>query len=501
MLVLKLIKRLLSDIHEFTLRASLLRLRTYQLAPARAIIHSALNNLGHCIVVIMPRQSGKNELQAQLETFLLRRFSKIDADMVKASPTWKPQSLNAMRRLERVLSRNILTKRVWKKEAGYIYRVGLACISFLSAAPETNIVGQTANLLLQVDEAQDVQIAKFDKDIVNMAASTNATKVFWGTMWTSQTLLARELRAAREAEKLDGLRRVFVYSADDVRKESDGYGHFVDQQVMRLGRNHPLIRTQLYSEEIDTEGGMFNAYRQALMHGTHPQQQMPLPDVPYAMLIDVAGEDELAETNSMALANEARDHTALTIVQVDLATLSDELIRAPRYLTVFRREWVGDKHTTLYTQIKAIAEHWQVRTIVIDATGVGTGLASFLEKAFPDRVIKLIFSPKVKSQLGWGFLAVVETGRYREYTPEDELQRRFWQQVQHCTSTVQPGPDRSIRWGVSDGTRDNHTGELVHDDLLISAALCTFLDQQVWGIAASELIAPYDPIADMEPAF
>ena len=105
------IKRLLSDIHEFTLRASLLRLRNYQIAPARAVIHSVLNDLGHSIVVVMPRQSGKNELQAQLETYLLRRFSKRDADMVKASPTWKPQSLNAMRRLERVLSRNILTRR------------------------------------------------------------------------------------------------------------------------------------------------------------------------------------------------------------------------------------------------------------------------------------------------------------------------------------------------------------------------------------------------------
>src|SRR5512137_1130397 len=65
------IKRLLSDIHEFTLRASLLRLRHYQIAPARAVIHSVLNDLGHSIVVVMPRQSGKNELQAQLETYLL----------------------------------------------------------------------------------------------------------------------------------------------------------------------------------------------------------------------------------------------------------------------------------------------------------------------------------------------------------------------------------------------------------------------------------------------
>ena len=68
--------------------------------------------------------------------------------MVKASPTCKPQSPNTMRRLDRLLSSNILTRNVWEKEAGAISCVGFACISFLSGAPETNIVGQTANLLL-----------------------------------------------------------------------------------------------------------------------------------------------------------------------------------------------------------------------------------------------------------------------------------------------------------------------------------------------------------------
>ena len=53
-----------------------------------------------------------------------------------------------------------------------------------------------------------------------MAASTNATRVFWGTAWTSRTLLARELRAAREAEREDGAKRVFIMTADDVSKKS-----------------------------------------------------------------------------------------------------------------------------------------------------------------------------------------------------------------------------------------------------------------------------------------
>jgi hypothetical protein len=80
-------------------------------------------------------------------------------------------------------------------------------------------------------------------------------RVFWGTAWTSQTLLARGC-AAREAEAADGIRRVFVLTADDVRKEVPAYGKFVDEQVKKLGRNHPLVRTQFFSEEIDAEGNV-----------------------------------------------------------------------------------------------------------------------------------------------------------------------------------------------------------------------------------------------------
>ena len=102
-------------------------------------------------------------------------------------------------------------------------------------------MGATAGTLLEVDEAQDVQVAKFDKDIAPMAASTNATRVFWGTAWTSDTLLARELRSAKEAEKRDGMRRVFVLTAEDVAREVPAYGNFVAEQISKLGRNHPMV--------------------------------------------------------------------------------------------------------------------------------------------------------------------------------------------------------------------------------------------------------------------
>jgi len=192
------LKVLLMDVTTFAHHGSLKKLRRYQETVAHSIVDSVISKKGLTFVVIFPRQSGKNELQAQIECYLLTLLSQLDAEIVKVSPTWKPQSLNAMRRLERVLSRNLISRYLWKKEQGYIYKVGSARIFFLSGSQTANIVGATASTLLECDEVQDVLISKWDKDINPMAASTNATRVFWGTAWTSRTLLAREKRAAMD---------------------------------------------------------------------------------------------------------------------------------------------------------------------------------------------------------------------------------------------------------------------------------------------------------------
>ncbi|MBU1698900.1 MAG: hypothetical protein KJ831_02030, partial [Candidatus Eisenbacteria bacterium] len=413
-------RRAMADLDTFIETCSTIKLREYQRGVAEAVFRSIQERAGRSFVVMFPRQSGKNELQAQLETYLLCCFYLMDAEMVKVSPTWKPQTLNAMRRLERVLGSNLIAKHLWTKESGYIYRAGKARIYFFSGQPRSNIVGATANVLLEVDEAQDILPAKFDKDIAPMAASTNATRVFWGTAWTSRTLLARELRAARKAEQADGVRRVFILTADDVGREVPAYADFVAGQVARLGRNHPMIKTQYFSEEIDAEGGLFPPARVAMMKGTHAPEFAPQAGRLYALTLDVAGEDEavIADPESgevEELANPRRDSTALTVFEVDLASVDDPLINKPTYRVVQRREWIGVKHSSLYGEIKAIAELFGVRWLVVDCTGVGAGLSSFLKASLGEKVIPFEFNIRTKSDLLWDFLGIIDSGRFKDY--------------------------------------------------------------------------------------
>ena len=501
------IQAILSDVVRFTAFVSELTLRRYQEQVARAVVDSVLNGRGLSFVVIFPRQSGKNELQAQIEVYLMARLMAKGAEIVQVSPTWKPQSLNAMRRLERVLRRNLLVKDIWRKEQGYIYRLEEALIYFLSGHKESNIVGATASTLLSVDEAQEILVEKYDKEIAPMAASTNATIVFWGTAWTGETLLARERKSAEAAERRDGLKRVFVLDADQVAAEVPAYGLFVERQVRKLGREHPLVRTQFYSEEIEGHGGTFPESRRTLMRGSHPPLQSPQPGCQYALLLDVAGEDEAAVQGGIGaeLANPERDSTALTVVEVDSATLADDMIRAPTYRVVFRQEWIGERQSVQYARLRNLIEHWRARYVVVDATGIGAGLASFLEKTYPAKVIPFVFSASSKSALGWDFLAVVETGRYQEYDPSGEedlqagLQKRFWQQVRACTHQVLGGGGKRMKWGVPEGARNPEDGALVHDDLLISAALCAVLDKVDWSVSGSAtLIQREDPLSEID---
>ncbi len=510
-------KKWLSDVYWFSRLVVRRPLRAYQLAPARAIVDSVLHHKGLEFAVMFPRQSGKNETQGQVEAYLLNLFQRVPgAQIVKAQPTMRPQGLNALARLERSL-RNDWNRGQWSTANGYQVKLGEAMIAFFSANPDANTVGATASLLLECDEAQDVLEAEWEKKFVPMAASTNATVVYWGTAWTSRTLLAKVIRHLKELEQRDHVQRVFIVTPDQVAAENPQYGDFIARQVAKLGRQHPLIRTQYFNEEIDAEGGMFPAVRRALMQGSHARLDAPQPGRVYALLLDVAGEDEGAigpDGNATALETQSmrkRDATVLTIVDVDLSTLSDPVLQAPTYRVVSRHLWIGVKHSVLYGILRAAARTWAARYVVADATGVGAGLVGFLSNALgaaadgAGGVIPFLFNSSSKSKLGWDFIGLVEAGRFLDYADRDPEAATFANELAFCQYEVLPGPAHLLRWGVPDGQRDPATAELVHDDTVLSAALVAVLDDPLRAWAADTgpglVLKMPDPLEAMEEGF
>lgn len=486
------IKAIARNFDNFTARGAGIKMWPYQLKPAKAVLHSIVNNLGLTIVVVISRQAGKDEMLTNLITYLLTLCANRESGIVIVNPTYKPQTENSLLRLENRLNANLLTKSFWKKRGGYIRRIGKALAFFLSGDKDSNVAGATASKLLAINEAQDILPSKYDKDFAPMGTYYNTTRLFLGTVWTSNTLLAREEDAARTAEKSDGIQRVFFYTADDVRKTNPNYGKYVDEQVRKLGRQHPLVKTQYFCERIDAQAGMFNARRLALMQGDQSAQTSPQPGHIYAFLIDVAGQDE-AVMELEGISNPGRDKTTLDVIDIDLSSL--EILQAPTYRTVAREDWHGENHVQIFGAVSALADIWQPMYIIIDATGAGEGLWGMLARKYPTKTMPFKFTGQSKSELGYGFLAIIESGRFRDCARTEAVTEQY----QACVSEIGIGPQKPMKWGVPDGTRGGDDKHLIHDDYITTDALTAELDKLEWYIPGETVIIERpDPLKAMD---
>ena len=141
----------------------LIKLRPYQQEVARAILDSVFGKKGLTFSVEIARQGGKNELSAQLELLLLTLYMVEPQNLIKCSPTFKPQTVISMLRLKDRLN-DAGFSGTWLAELGYIIRLGNARAIFLSADESANVVGNTAHILLEIDESQDVSKEKYTKE-------------------------------------------------------------------------------------------------------------------------------------------------------------------------------------------------------------------------------------------------------------------------------------------------------------------------------------------------
>lgn len=488
------VKAIVKTFDRFCERAGAIKMRPYQSEPARAILKSIMDKQGLTFVIIISRQAGKDELLANLLAYLLNLYAHREVGIVVANPTYKPQTINAIMRLENRLKGNLITRSFWRKRSDYMRMIGQATVSFLSGDKSANVVGATASLLLVVNEAQDIAPAKYDKDFAPMVASTNATRVIVGTEWTSNTLLAREHDAALEAQRKDGIRRVFVYTSDHVRKIVPAYGTFVDSEIAKLGRQHPLVKTQYFCERIDAIAGMFHAGRLALIQAPTIENAQPDPHKIYCLLMDVGGQDEaILELDGMS--NPGRDYVTIGIIEVDTSTLAD--LQAPTYHVVKRLEFHGTNHVDVFGVVVALVQTWNILYLVLDATGVGEGLWGMCAKRYPTKTIPVKFTQQTKSEIGYAFLGIVDTGRFRDHCHSE----RVAEQYRNCTSEILIGPAKTMRWGVKDGTR-NTRGELIHDDYITADALTAELDKLPWSISAPTIVIEQpDVLQEMDHAY
>jgi phage terminase large subunit-like protein len=85
--------RALTDVAAFSrLLLPAWQLRPYQTAPAQVIFDSVLARQGDQLALVFSRQSGKDELLAQVLAAILLRHSRRGGAIVVAAPTRRPQA-------------------------------------------------------------------------------------------------------------------------------------------------------------------------------------------------------------------------------------------------------------------------------------------------------------------------------------------------------------------------------------------------------------------------
>lgn len=486
--------KLLGNPQEYIFQTLGVRLRPYQAEPIERILESIEQHLGDTFVLLFPRQSGKDELLIDLMLYLADLYSVLPVSIVHVNPTYRPQTEAAMQRFDEAAQANLLTRGQWRRAGGFVRQLGRLSVRFLSGDKQANVAGAVASLLLIVNEAQDIAPEVYARNFEPMGASTNATRIIVGTAWTSRTLLAQERRLAMQAERADGRKRLFTVDAEALSGMVPWYAAHVAAAVEKHGRQHPMIKTQYFNEELDAQGGMFDERRRALMLASRPEERGLSAGRVHVFCIDVAGQDEVgseAQGVREGLGNPGRDASTLSIFSVDLSTL--EALQAPTFSVVQREQWVGMNHVKVFGQLKALAERWRPLHIVVDATGVGEGLWGMLERGFPGRVIPVKFTRQKKSEMGYRFLSLIESGRFRDRCPTAEVDQAY----AACTAEILIGPQKTMRWGVPDGTR-NANGELIHDDIITADALITEVDALEWRVSSPTLIVHRkDPLDEM----
>ena len=153
----------------------------------------------------------------------------------------------------------------------------------------------------------------------------------------------------------------------------------------------------------------------------------------------------------------------LTIAELDFDA-GDPFSGEPQVKVVEHVQWTGVSLAAVYPQLVDLLKRvWNCRRVVVDATGLGQGPASFLERVLGRAIVDpFVFTAQSKSRLGFDLLAAVNSGRLKMYAPDGSPEYvEFWEQMARAEAYFRP--NRTMNFHV-----DPKRG---HDDYLASLAL------------------------------
>ncbi len=332
---------------------------------------------GGIITIRSSRQTMKNECSAMVQARALTKHYREGGEYIRTAPTWKPQIVTSRKRLERILFNDPLSKGT-RPRYGFTFERGPVSIIFLSSDRNAQVVGATASVALDLDEAHKVDAGKFEEDFSPMCAFNNVPVIMWGVAADQNDLLYEY----RQKNEKDCPENNLQYPAPiwcEIRPE---YAKHFEERVAKLGIDHPVIKTQYLLEDIKALGGFLNEWQIAsILSGDHKRRKSPKEGCSYVVLIDIAGEAEEEETDPFKKSFGQRDATVALVVEVDKRKLKNDF---PLFRIVDLFWWVGRSLAEGPSQLPGqqatllkILELWKPFSVVVDARGVGEQMAAY----------------------------------------------------------------------------------------------------------------------------
>jgi hypothetical protein len=397
-----------------------------------------LERSGKIVPIRSARQTMKNEVSATVQLRCFHRFRSVGGNYIRTAPTYKPQVVNSKRRLEKMLRADPLIKK-WDTKEGYIYEVGNVSVTFLSSGPMANVVGDTADIGLDIDEAHKVDAGKFEEDFAPMTAWAGCPSFMFGVAADKSDLLYHYLQLAKEngGDYLEFPAEVWI-------EINPNYRRHYEERVRTLGEDHPVILTQYRLIDIDPVGGYLRPHQIAsLLDSDHNRTPAPvdpplgtIPEYYYLVTIDIGGEAEEEIEDPYEQSEGGRDSTFALIWQVDLGDMRNEFPKCrlmdayqwtgKQYQADEGSPWLGQQETLL-----AILNMWKPKRTVVDSRGIGHQVAKYLSKRY-EGVMEYSATTESVSEDCYGLLALLNNDRVKFWRNDDsEEYRELVKQARH----------------------------------------------------------------------
>ena len=422
---------------------------------------------GEVITVLCSRQAGKNETAAHIhDRFLIGHESVPGSTWIRMAPTYKPQLVTSMDRIEKFYTDDPFLVNV-RSRHGYMKTNGHANLMFLSAGQQAHVIGATASVCLDVDEAHTIDADKYEDEIHPFTADTNAPTVMWGIAGDKLDLL----HAYRERN--EGTDRLMLYPASVWADLNPHYAAHYEGRIRDLGRDHPFVLMNYDLVAVESVGAYLKEHhRAALFSGDHPQlegprdSEGPTPHRRYYMVVDIGGESEIPSDELTRQLEPQRDSTFGHILEVDpheprggdvvpVVRIVRSLFWTGRHLVDLKSDGAAED---VANQLVAVAQHWGVVGGMIDALGVGEAVAKVVQRRYP-AIEPYVATSATVSEDCYATLALLNRNRLRYYQADpavDENRREMEQQARHTRYEIAAHERMRIVKPIGRGSTGQH---------------------------------------------